>query len=45
MAQKPIREYDGKRLFKENWDKYFDGLNYPFESVLVRSGDELRKAA
>jgi len=45
MAQKPIREYDGKRLFKENWDKYFEGLNYPFESVLVRSGDELREKA
>ncbi len=45
MAQKPIREYDGKRLFKENWDKYFSGLNYPFESVLVRSGEELKEKA
>ena len=45
MAQKPIREYDGKRLFKENWDKYFKGLNYPFESVLVKSGEELLKKA
>ena len=45
MAQKPIREYDGKKLFKENWDKYFSGLNYPFESVLVRSGDELKAKA
>ena len=45
MAQKPIREYDGKRLFKENWDNYFKGLNYPFESVLVKSGEELLKKA
>ncbi|WP_456470097.1 ATP citrate lyase citrate-binding domain-containing protein [Caminibacter sp.] len=45
MAQKPIREYDGKRLFKENWENYFSGLNYPFESVLVKSGEELRGLA
>jgi len=45
MAQKPIREYDGKKLFKENWDKYFSGLNYPFESVLVKSGEELKQKA
>ncbi len=45
MAQKPIREYDGKRLFKENWDKYFEGLEYPFESVLVTSGEELKAKA
>jgi ATP-citrate lyase beta-subunit len=45
MAQKPIREYDGKRLFAENWDSYFKGLKYPFESVLVRSGEELLKKA
>jgi len=45
MAQKPIREYDGKKLFAQNWDKYFSGLNYPFESVLVTSGDELKAKA
>ena len=45
MAQKPIREYDGKRLFKENWENYFSGLNYPFESVLVKSGEELKELA
>jgi ATP-citrate lyase beta-subunit len=45
MAQKPIREYDGKKLFKQNWEQYFSGLNYPFESVLVTSGDELRELA
>jgi len=45
MAQKPIREYDGKKLFAQNWDKYFSGLNYPFESVLVTSGEELKEKA
>ncbi len=45
MAQKPIREYDGKKLFKENWEHYFSGLNYPFESVVVTNGNELKKLA
>ncbi|BAF69766.1 ATP citrate lyase citrate-binding domain-containing protein [Nitratiruptor sp. SB155-2] len=45
MAQRAIREYDGKKLFAQNWDKYFKGLKYPFESVLVTSGDELKKKA
>ncbi len=45
MAQKPIREYDGKKLFAQNWENYFKGLNYPFESVLVTSGEELLEAA
>ncbi|MRI58640.1 MAG: ATPase [Epsilonproteobacteria bacterium] len=45
MAQRAIREYDGKRLFAENWDKYFAPLKYPFESVLVTSGEELKKKA
>ncbi len=41
MAQRAIREYDGKALFAKHWDEYFDGFNYPFKSVLVTSGDEL----
>lgn len=45
MAQRAIREYDGKRLFHENWKHYFDGFRYGFESVLVTSGDELRGLA
>ncbi len=45
MAQRAIREYDGKRLFAENWDKYFSPLKYPFESVIVTSGEELKKKA
>ena len=45
MAQRAIREYDGKALFAKHWNKYFDGFNYPFKSVLVTSGDELRQKA
>ncbi|HIE34817.1 MAG TPA: ATPase [Campylobacterales bacterium] len=45
MAQRAIREYDGKKLFAKNWEKYFAPLKYPFESVLVRSGEELLKKA
>jgi len=45
MAQKAIREYDGKALFAKHWNEYFDGFHYPFKSVLVTSGDELREKA
>ncbi len=45
MAQRAIREYDGKALFAKHWNEYFDGFNYPFKSVLVTSGDELREKA
>ncbi len=41
MAQKAIREYDGKALFAKHWNDYFDGFNYGFKSVLVTSGQEL----
>ncbi len=45
MAQRAIREYDGKALFSKHWNEYFDGFQYPFKSVLVTSGDELRAKA
>ena len=45
MAQKPIREYDGKALFAKHWNEYFDGFHYDFKSVLVTSGEELLKKA
>ena len=45
MAQKAIREYDGKALFAKHWDKYFDGFHYGFKSVLVTSGEELKQKA
>ena len=45
MAQRAIREYDGKKIFAKHWNEYFKGIEYPFESVLVRSGEELLKKA
>ncbi len=45
MAQRAIREYDGKALFSKHWEKYFSGFHYGFKSVLVSSGDELKKKA
>ncbi len=45
MAQRAIREYDGKAIFSKHWNQYFDGFHYPFKSVLVTSGDELRAKA
>ena len=45
MAQRAIREYDGKALFAKHWNEYFDGFHYDFKSVLVKSGEELLKKA
>jgi ATP-citrate lyase beta-subunit len=45
MAQRAIREYDGKAIFAKHWNKYFDGFHYDFKSVLVTSGDELKQKA
>lgn len=41
MAQRAIREYDGKELFSKQWENYFSGFHYGFKSVLVASGAEL----
>lgn len=43
MAQKAIREYDGKALFSKQWNNYFSGFHYGFKSVLVQNGAELIK--
>ena len=45
MAQKAIREYDAKSILAKHWDKYFPNFNYPYQTVLVKNGDELREAA
>jgi len=45
MAQKAIREYDAKSILARHWDKYFSDFTYPYETVLVQSGDELKKLA
>jgi len=45
MAQRAIREYDGKAIFSKHWEKYFSGFHYGFKSVLVTSGKELLEKA
>ena len=45
MAQKAIREYDGKALFSKQWENYFSGFHYGFKSVLVTSGQDLLNKA
>ncbi|MGD9969669.1 MAG: ATP citrate lyase citrate-binding domain-containing protein [Sulfuricurvum sp.] len=45
MAQRAIREYDGKAIFSKHWEKYFSGFHYGFKSVLVTSGAELKAKA
>ncbi len=45
MAQRAIREYDGKALFAKHWEEYFSGFHYGFKSVLVTSGEELLEKA
>ncbi|MBN2768852.1 MAG: ATPase [Campylobacterales bacterium] len=43
MAQKAIREYDAKSILAKHWEKYFPDFTYSYETVLVKSGDELKK--
>ncbi len=45
MAQRAIREYDGKAIFARHWEEYFSGFHYGFKSVLVTSGEELKAKA
>ncbi|MCK9455013.1 MAG: ATP citrate lyase citrate-binding domain-containing protein [Sulfurimonas sp.] len=45
MAQKAIREYDAKSILAKHWDKYFPDFTYAYETVIVRNGSELTKAA
>ncbi len=45
MAQRAIREYDGKAIFAKHWEEYFSGFHYGFKSVLVTSGAELLEKA
>jgi ATP-citrate lyase beta-subunit len=45
MAQRAIREYEGKRIFAHNWPRYFGQFEYDFQAASVASGDELRALA
>lgn len=44
MAQRGIREYDGKRIIAQNWKDYFgDAFEYDFKSVLVTPETDFEK--
>ena len=44
MAQRGIREYDGKRILAENWEEYFNGaFQYDFKSILITPETDLDK--
>ncbi len=44
MAQRGIREYDGKRILAQNWEEYFNGaFQYDFKSVLITPETNLDK--
>jgi ATP-citrate lyase beta-subunit len=45
MAQKAIREFDAKTILARHWDRFFPDFKYSYETVLVTSGDELKKLA
>lgn len=45
MAQRAIREYDGKRIIHNDWSRHFGQFNYSFNSVSVADGNELRALA
>jgi ATP-citrate lyase beta-subunit len=45
MAQKAIREYDAKSILARHWDTYFPKFNYPYQTILVETGEQLKKAA
>jgi ATP-citrate lyase beta-subunit len=43
MAQKPIREFDVKKLFNQNWESYFSEFIFDFKSVLINKETSLSK--
>ncbi len=44
MAQRGIREYDGKRILANNWKEYFgDDFQYDFKSILITPETDLDK--
>lgn len=45
MAQKPIRECSAKELLFKHWNSYFPKFKYPFKSVLVSKGEDLKESA
>lgn len=45
MAQRAIREYEGKKIFFNDWSRHFGQFDYAFQSASVASGDELKTLA
>ena len=45
MAQRAIREYEGKRLFHNDWSRHFGQFQHIFLAASVTNGDELRELA
>jgi ATP-citrate lyase beta-subunit len=45
MAQRAIREYEGKHILQHNWSRYFGQFHYDFQAASVASGDELTALA
>ena len=42
MAQRGIREYDGKKILANNWKEYFDdAFEYDFKSILITPETDL----
>jgi len=41
MAQRAIREYEGKRVFHTDWSRHFGQFRYDFQAASVASGEEL----
>jgi ATP-citrate lyase beta-subunit len=41
MAQRAIREYEGKRVLDSDWTRHFGQFRYTFEAASVASGEEL----
>ncbi len=45
MAQRAIREFEGKRVFHNDWQRHFGQFRYSFEAASIADGDELRSLA
>ncbi len=44
MAQRGIREYDGKRILAQNWEDYFgNDFEYDFKSILITPETDMDK--
>jgi len=42
MAQKPIREFDVKAMFAQEWKQYFPEFTYHFKSILLAPSEKIQ---